>query len=141
MRQNKLDTKSISIRIPYKTLKALQYIADYEGRSMNSQVLYLIRSSGEVGKGETSQGRAAGAQCRHNRWHYILAAQNKKTDGTEIGQRMESRCGAASVGRSTKGLTNLNLGDIMIVSIIVICLWESLYCRRPFFNLAAHVFS
>ncbi len=43
MRQNKLDTKSISIRIPYKTLKALQYIANYEGRSMNSQVLYLIR--------------------------------------------------------------------------------------------------
>ena len=37
--------KSLSIRIEEEMLKKLGYIADYEGRSMNSHVLVLIRES------------------------------------------------------------------------------------------------
>ena len=36
--------KSVSIRIEEEMLDKLAYIADYEGRSVNSQVLVLIRS-------------------------------------------------------------------------------------------------
>ena len=35
--------KSVSIRIEQEMLDKLSYIADYEGRSVNSQVLVLIR--------------------------------------------------------------------------------------------------
>ena len=37
------NIKSVSIRIPNELLQKLHYVADYEGRSANSQVLYLIR--------------------------------------------------------------------------------------------------
>ncbi len=37
--------KSVSIRIEEKMLDKLSYIADYEGRSVNSHVLVLIRES------------------------------------------------------------------------------------------------
>ena len=37
--------KSVSIRIEEEMLDKLAYRADYEGRSVNSQVLVLIRSS------------------------------------------------------------------------------------------------
>ncbi|MBR6557900.1 MAG: Arc family DNA-binding protein [Clostridia bacterium] len=37
--------KSVSIRIEEEMLNKLAYIADYEGRSVNSQVLVLIRQS------------------------------------------------------------------------------------------------
>ncbi len=42
MKKEKPYTKSVSIRIPYKLLQELHYVAEYEGRSANSQVLYLI---------------------------------------------------------------------------------------------------
>lgn len=35
--------KSVSIRIEEEMLSKIAYIADYEGRSVNSQVLVLIR--------------------------------------------------------------------------------------------------
>ena len=35
--------KSLSIRIDTEMLDKLHYIADYEGRSANSQILILIR--------------------------------------------------------------------------------------------------
>ena len=35
--------KSVSIRIEEEMLKKLSYVADYEGRSVNSHVLVLIR--------------------------------------------------------------------------------------------------
>ena len=35
--------KSISVRIDEKTLDKLHYVAAYEGRSANSQILILIR--------------------------------------------------------------------------------------------------
>ncbi len=37
--------KSVSIRIEEEMLKKLSYVADYEGRSVNSHVLVLIRES------------------------------------------------------------------------------------------------
>lgn len=37
--------KSISIRIGEEMLKKLGYVADYEGRSVNSHVLVLIREN------------------------------------------------------------------------------------------------
>lgn len=39
--------KSISIRIDEKLLDKLHIVADYEGRSANSQVLILIRDAVE----------------------------------------------------------------------------------------------
>lgn len=37
--------KSISFRLDENMLKKLHYIADYEGRSANSQVMILIRDA------------------------------------------------------------------------------------------------
>lgn len=37
--------KSVSIRIEEEMLKKLAFVADYEGRSVNSHVLVLIRNS------------------------------------------------------------------------------------------------
>ena len=37
--------KSVSIRIEEEMLNKISHIADYEGRSVNSQVLVLIRQS------------------------------------------------------------------------------------------------
>ena len=37
--------KSVSIRIEEEMLDKITYIADYEGRSVNSQVLVLIREN------------------------------------------------------------------------------------------------
>lgn len=38
-----MATKSLSIRIDDKLLNKLHVVADYEGRSANSQILILIR--------------------------------------------------------------------------------------------------
>ena len=40
-----MSIKSVSIRIEEEMLKKISYIADYEGRSVNSQILVLIRES------------------------------------------------------------------------------------------------
>ena len=45
MKNDNSDIKSVSIRIPTKLLEEVRYVAKYEGRSVNSQVLYLIRQS------------------------------------------------------------------------------------------------
>lgn len=37
--------KSVSIRIEEEMLQKLSFVADYEGRSVNSHVLVLIRNS------------------------------------------------------------------------------------------------
>ena len=37
--------KSVSIRIEEEMLDKIAYIADYEGRSVNSQILVLIREN------------------------------------------------------------------------------------------------
>lgn len=41
-------TKSLSIRIDEQMLHKLHVVADYEGRSANSQILILIRDSIEA---------------------------------------------------------------------------------------------
>ena len=40
-----MAVKSVSIRIEEEMLNKIAYIADYEGRSVNSQVLVFIRES------------------------------------------------------------------------------------------------
>lgn len=40
-----MSIKSFSIRIEEEMLNKISYIADYEGRSVNSQVLILIRQN------------------------------------------------------------------------------------------------
>ena len=40
-----MSTKSVSIRIEKEMLQKLSYVADYEGRSVNSHVLVLIREN------------------------------------------------------------------------------------------------
>ncbi len=37
--------KSVSIRIEEEMLEKIAYVADYEGRSVNSHILVLIRNS------------------------------------------------------------------------------------------------
>ena len=50
--------KSVSIRIEEEMLNKIAYIADYEGRSVNSQVLVLIRDS--IKAFENANGSIAG---------------------------------------------------------------------------------
>ena len=40
-----MSVKSVSIRIEDEMLKKLGYVADYEGRSINSHILVLIREN------------------------------------------------------------------------------------------------
>lgn len=54
-----MAVKSVSIRIEEEMLKKLDFVANYEGRSINSHVLVLIRESirqfeDENGKIETT---------------------------------------------------------------------------------------
>ena len=51
--------KSVSIRIEEEMLEKIAYIADYEGRSVNSQVLVLIRNS--IKEFENANGSIKGA--------------------------------------------------------------------------------
>lgn len=59
-----MATKSLSIRIDEEMLDKLHIIADYEGRSANSQILILIRDcieDYEKKHGEIKIGKRAGA--------------------------------------------------------------------------------
>lgn len=53
--------KSVSIRIEEEMLKKLGYVADYEGRSVNSHVLVLIRES--IKAFEEAHGQIEGNIC------------------------------------------------------------------------------
>ena len=50
--------KSVSIRIEEEMLEKLGFVADYEGRSVNSQVLVLIRQS--IHQFEQNHGKICG---------------------------------------------------------------------------------
>ena len=57
-----MATKSLSIRIDEEMLDKLHVIADYEGRSANSQILVLIRDlieAYEAKHGEIKTGKRA----------------------------------------------------------------------------------
>ena len=40
-----MEVKSVSIRIEKEMLQKIAYVAEYEGRSINSHILVLIRNS------------------------------------------------------------------------------------------------
>lgn len=50
--------KSVSIRIEEEMLEKIGYVADYEGRSVNSHILVLIRNS--IKEYETVHGKIEG---------------------------------------------------------------------------------
>ncbi len=50
--------KSVSIRIEQEMLEKLGYVADYEGRSVNSHILVLIREN--IKKYEQEHGKIEG---------------------------------------------------------------------------------
>ena len=43
MRRRGMELKHLGLRIDGETLRKLKYIADYEGRSINKQVLHLVQ--------------------------------------------------------------------------------------------------
>ena len=53
-----MAVKSVSIRIEQEMLDKIGYIADYEGRSVNSHILVLIRN--EIGAFEKEHGEITG---------------------------------------------------------------------------------
>ena len=53
-----VSVKSVSIRIEQEMLDKIGYIADYEGRSVNSHILVLIRN--EIGAFEKEHGEITG---------------------------------------------------------------------------------
>ena len=53
-----MSIKSVSIRIEEDMLKKIAYVADYEGRSVNSHILVLIRES--IKKFEAANGEIEG---------------------------------------------------------------------------------
>ena len=53
-----MTVKSVSIRIEEEMLKKIGYIADYEGRSVNSHILVLIRQ--DIQKFEEEHGPIEG---------------------------------------------------------------------------------
>ncbi|MDE7279491.1 MAG: Arc family DNA-binding protein [Oscillospiraceae bacterium] len=50
-----MAVKSVSIRIEEEMLQKIAYVADYEGRSVNSHILVLVRDS--VKKFEEDNGK------------------------------------------------------------------------------------
>lgn len=53
-----IAVKSVSIRIEEEMLKKIGYVADFEGRSVNSHVLVLIREN--IGAFEKKYGKIEG---------------------------------------------------------------------------------
>lgn len=54
-----MAVKSVSIRIEEEMLEKIGHVADYEGRSVNSHILVLIRNS--IKEYETVHGKIEGA--------------------------------------------------------------------------------
>ncbi|MBE6957790.1 MAG: Arc family DNA-binding protein [Ruminococcaceae bacterium] len=52
-----MAVKSVSIRIEEEMLQKIAYVADYEGRSVNSHILVLVRES--IRKFEDANGAIA----------------------------------------------------------------------------------
>ncbi|MCL2699010.1 MAG: Arc family DNA-binding protein [Defluviitaleaceae bacterium] len=53
-----MAVKSVSIRIEEEMLKKISFVADYEGRSVNSHILVLIRNS--INQHEEQHGKIEG---------------------------------------------------------------------------------
>lgn len=54
-----MSVKSVSIRIEEEILEKIGYVADYEGRSVNSHILVLIRE--DIRKFEEKHGKIQGS--------------------------------------------------------------------------------
>ncbi len=54
-----MSVKSVSIRIEEEMLEKIGYVADYEGRSVNSHILVLIRE--DIRKFEEKHGKIQGS--------------------------------------------------------------------------------
>ena len=54
-----MSVKSVSIRIEKEMLEKLGYVADYEGRSVNSHILVLVRDA--IADFEKKQGTIEGS--------------------------------------------------------------------------------
>ena len=54
-----MAVKSVSLRIEEEMLKKIGHVAEYEGRSVNSHILVLIRK--DIEKYETSHGKIEAA--------------------------------------------------------------------------------
>ena len=65
-----MKVKSVSIRIEEEMLKKLAYVADYEGRSVNSEILVLVRQA--IEDFETKHGAITGT---------VAPAENVKPGG------------------------------------------------------------
>ncbi|MEA4973604.1 hypothetical protein SDC9_175978 [bioreactor metagenome] len=53
-----MNVKGVTIRFPQEMLDKIAYIADYEGRSVNSHVLVLVREN--IAKFEEQHGKIDG---------------------------------------------------------------------------------
>lgn len=53
-----MGVKSVSIRIEEEMLEKIGYVADYEGRSVNSHILVLVRDN--IKEFEASHGKIEG---------------------------------------------------------------------------------
>lgn len=53
-----MATKSVSIRIEEEMLKKIAFVAEYEGRSINSHILVLVREN--INAFEAAHGRIEG---------------------------------------------------------------------------------
>ena len=75
-----MTVKSISVRIDSEMLDKLHYIADYEGRSANGQIVVLIRKLIEEDEAGTAKSRSSPkirkACTVHEKMCYILKYQS-----------------------------------------------------------------
>ena len=53
-----MNVKGVTIRFPQEMLDKIAYVADYEGRSVNSHVLVLVRNN--IAQFEEQHGKIAG---------------------------------------------------------------------------------
>lgn len=53
-----MDIKGVTIRIPQEMLNKISYVADYEGRSINSHILVLVRQ--DIARFEAAHGKIEG---------------------------------------------------------------------------------
>ncbi len=56
-----MKVKGVTIRFPQEMLEKLAYVADYEGRSINSHVLVLVREN--IAEFEKANGLIEGEIC------------------------------------------------------------------------------
>ena len=53
-----MEVKGVTIRFPQEMLDKITYVADYEGRSVNSHVLVLVRQ--DIARFEETHGKIEG---------------------------------------------------------------------------------